>query len=470
VKADPLRTTSPTYLRRFLFGPTRGELEARGANLLKAPDARGWGFVGYAKDYSFEEREVRVGAGLSRTEKLDKFLLVQDREYPWRPAGLELSQQNTISIRESDLEGEDPTPFLQVNNRFLEDLPPPRKGFLDNSRGYPALQDSSTLVVTSARLKSGKEVLTVFALSDSARSGKQKGETYILSAGTSEYAISKFSKTGSYTMEPVGPGKQLEQRLAALASRRIILYGTLPRQIDLSKVCEGSGHQLILRSAHPPRNLVESETRLQALEQTKLDETQFTVVDGLPKDTKAVHAMGAFAGSADAWLDFHKQIERAYKAHSARRISTHEEFVDELVNGESNLLVLVAHSTGSDLYLNGNKISIEELRQMPPREKPSRPRIAILVACDAGKTATTDAGTWWSRFVSGPRSSLAEVLVDKGYVDLVIAPDHKIRANESLTAFHRALEPNMVRSILHKWYRFALDWPRQVEEKAGTPS
>jgi hypothetical protein len=237
----------------------------------------------------------------------------------------------------------------------------------------------------------------------------------------------------------------------------------------LPKICEDAGHQLILRSPENPRNLLETETRLQQLENRRFEADPLAIVDGLPQDAKAVRAMGLFAGDPEVWLDFHKKIEESSQARPARRITTREEFLDELTHGDSHLLILVMHSTGFDLFLNGNKMSLEELKGMAPRqEKSSRPRVAVLIACDAGKTTSTDTGTWWSR-VTGPQAALAQILVDKGYVDLAIAPDHKIRAEESLTAFRRALEPNLIKSLLSKWYRFAVDWSRRRQRSAGEP-
>jgi hypothetical protein len=384
LKIDPawIARDFSSSIRLSLLGPTPAEVEQRGASLLREADAQGWGYVGYSHHdplstlFSPKDQEIRVPAGHSGLEEPSRFLLVEDGEYPWRAGTGDLSRRNTIQASGLDsITGEELTQFFRVNNRFLEDLPARVASSAGAPNPYSSFLDSSTLVVTSAKLKSGKEVVTVFSLSDAARTGAQKGAAYVLSRE-------------AYPVNPWVPGDtaeaRLKQRLAGSPPRRVILYGALPGQIDLPKICESAGHQLILRATQTARNLVQSEARLQALEKQKLDESQITVVDGLPQSAADVRAMGHFAGSADAWLAFRKKIHESLGTRSVRRIAARKEFLHELAEGESNLLVLVAHSTGSDLYLNGVKISIAELRQMPPREKQSaNPRLAILVACDA---------------------------------------------------------------------------------------
>jgi hypothetical protein len=173
-------------LRRTLFGPTREEVEAAGTSLLKAPEARGWGYVGYVEDFfSSKAEEVRVTAGHAGNEEVDKFLIVDKAHQPLL-AGSDFSHQNTIVARGDDLQNEDLRSFLQVNNRFLRDVPRPAEVAANDSPAFPTLQDSSTMAVTSARLPSGKEVVTVFALSDSAQTGSQHGEVYAISPGSFE--------------------------------------------------------------------------------------------------------------------------------------------------------------------------------------------------------------------------------------------------------------------------------------------
>jgi hypothetical protein len=55
-------------------------------------------------------------------------------------------------------------------------------------------------------------------------------------------------------------------------------------------------------------------------------------------------------------------------------------------------------------------------------------------------------------------SPLAKILVEKKFVDKVVAPDHKIRVHESLTVLHRALEGSRAQAIFPGWLSWAEEW------------
>jgi hypothetical protein len=85
--------------------------------------------------------------------------------------------------------------------------------------------------------------------------------------------------------------------------------------------------------------------------------------------------------------------------HVATSVTGRSKFFQELSEGQSDVVILPAHSTRSEFFLNGEKITVKELQNRPARvEKSSRPRLAVLLACDAGKvnSGSSDALT---RFV-----------------------------------------------------------------------
>jgi hypothetical protein len=164
--------------------------------------------------------------------------------------------------------------------------------------------------------------------------------------------------------------------------------------------------------------------------------------------------MGALVGDANDWLDLRSKVEDALDGYEAQRIGSREDFIHELSQGESDIIILVAHSTGMDLYLNGERMAIKDIRALPPRRTPSRrPRLAVLVSCKTGKPTSTELG--WRRFFQKQIVPLAQVLIEKGYVDKVIAPDHDIRAPESLIVLRRALDGAGADTIFHGWVNWA---------------
>ena len=106
------------------------------------------------------------------------------------------------------------------------------------------------------------------------------------------------------------------------------------------------------------------------------------------------------------------------------------------------------------LYLNGERMAVQDLKALPSRKTPShRPRLAVLISCESGKPASKERG--WYELFKRQTEPLAQILVEKGFVDKVIAPDHNIGADESLTVLHRALDGTRAGSIFKDWINWA---------------
>lgn len=306
---------------------------------------------------------------------------------------------------------------------------------------HPAAQNA--FVVTGTHLTGGKEVLMISSLADLARTG------------TLQPRVS--TQTGNREI--------LEKELGSMPPGRVYYEGDPLDTVDLEAVCDKFGHELIHRSPQAPRDFADTDRRVRVIADRPFEEEELTVVDGLPQDAAAVHAMGLLAGRPEDWLDFHREVRASLRGRAAHHITTQEAFFRELSEGQRDLLILVAHSTGSQLYLNGRKTSINELQALPARtEKPPRPRLAVLIACDAGKVGNADPlARLQALGVRQELSPLAKILIDKGFVDKVLAPNHKIDAAESLTVLRRALEGGRTKSIFSDWVSWAVARFRTLE-------
>jgi hypothetical protein len=254
----------------------------------------------------------------------------------------------------------------------------------------------------------------------------------------------------------------LAKALGNSASKRVYYYGDDLRYVNLREIIEGSGHEFIQRSPNWSRNLLVTNTRLRLLEGRNFQKDKLTILNGLPRDSQTVMSMGALAGDANVWLDLRSKVEDTLDGYEVQRINSREAFIDELSQGESDIIILVAHSTGMNLYLNGEQMSIEEIKALPSRRIPSRrPRLAVLVSCKTGKPTAIELG--WRRFFRKQIVPLAQILVEKGYVDKVIAPDHDIRGPESLIVLQRALDGARAATIFHGWVNWATIKVRSLE-------
>lgn len=458
-------TTAEDY---FVIQRENAELEQRGqefkkdaSGLLKPKDSAGWSI----------EREVSVQLNPTAHRTVRAYSPYGGAGYLLVEMGLKFIEptvrlENTIMLDSSYREVSDLTRFFQVNNQLLKDahlLPKDSVGFAGKKvSGNPELAHSEVVAITGAHLSNGVEIVTVFDLRKSTKTGALHGDMVVIPSRI-DYAPSRMSthkdlvtRVDDILSNPTASGidSALGDILRSGPRRRVYYYGDELQNLSIRKLVETSGHEFIQRSPELSHDLLGTNRRLQELESRPFGEDKLTVVNGLPDDPHAVATMGPLAGDAAAWLDFRNKVVETLSGHKAQIVASREDFVSELMQGENDVIVLVAHSTGAYLYLNGERMSIEDLKALPARKTPSpRPRLAVLVSCETGKL--TSDGPRWRNWFKKQTAPLAQILVEKRYVDKVVAPDHNIRVEESLIVLQRALEGARTTSIFKDWINWA---------------
>jgi len=75
--------------------------------------------------------------------------------------------------------------------------------------------------------------------------------------------------------------------------------------------------------------------------------------------------------------------------------------------------------------------------------------------------------SWLPLGVREQLSPLAQILVDKGYVDKVLAPNHKIDETEAVTVLRHFLEGGRTpQSLFKDWVSWAMDWLQTLKQEA----
>jgi hypothetical protein len=222
----------------------------------------------------------------------------------------------------------------------------------------------------------------------------------------------------------------------------------------MRKLVEGSAHEFIRRSPDRSRDLLVTDKRLERLEDRRFVDKELTVVNGLPEDAEAAASMGPLAGDTAEWIDLRSKVTETLSGRKSQVVTSREGFINELTRGESDLIILVAHSTGVYLYLNGERMSIQDLKALPSRRLRSRkPRLAVLISCESGKPVSNTSG--WHSLFKRQTEPLAQLLVEKGFVDKVIAPDHNVGAEESMIVLRRALDGARAATLFKDWINWA---------------
>ncbi len=255
------------------------------------------------------------------------------------------------------LQGLDLTAVHKTNERFLSDVP-----MLDENRSFlrwyggleglfgkdppkllsrPYLKQlfANTSVITAEKLADGTEVLTVFDMPGSFDAGHLVGRMEYLSRGTdnSEKVRKIVGEQGQGT--------------------RVFFYGNDLHNIDLTSIANDTGVEFVRRT-NKAQDLVSVQQRFNTIATRGFDPQNAVIVNGLPASQEAVENMGLFAGTAETWLDFRESIDLTTPPN-IRTTSRKDDFFHELQQGDSDLLVLVAHSDGLYVYLNGSRISLE---------------------------------------------------------------------------------------------------------------
>lgn len=168
------------------------------------------------------------------------------------------------------------------------------------------------------------------------------------------------------------------------------------------------------------------------------------VSDGIPTTEEELRAMGRPLHEAEKWAERGERIRAMVDGRYRRFIRTKGEFLDELQHGESDEIMLLAHSDGDHIYFGEESVSKEEIEALPIRETPHpRTRAAMIISCEFG--SLSEGRNYW--LLWRQPKSFAELLVEKNFFDYVIAPDHLVSHSEAEAIVKVALEEGTMTSI-----------------------
>jgi hypothetical protein len=123
--------------------------------------------------------------------------------------------------------------------------------------------------------------------------------------------------------------------------------------------------------------------------------------------------------------NLYTDLNVAITAKNAIIIDSKEALITEITSGSNDLMIIVAHSDGNNIYFGNEMISIEDLKALPVRKDRKDPRTAIIASCTTGNVFIPES------FVNDTKS-FAQILLEKNYFDLIIAPPGNINGNDAL--------------------------------------
>jgi hypothetical protein len=340
---------------------------------------------------------------------------------------------NTIIMQDSDVpKSSDLTPFRKINEQFLESLPP---------REMQNLTHENVLYITTAKTNAGDEILTFFTVNGVGKFGHLVGDMHTItnSVEHDREAVDAYFRN----MKKGG---------------RVYVYGVDLKSIDLSEMAATHDLEVIRRGPTIVKDFLQTERQIQAMTGRKLVPETTSVLNGIPSTKEELQAMDKPSSSVGVWQTFRTAVEDKLADRFSNRIQTREELFNELTGGMNDVVFLVAHFDTKSLYFGEEKVAIDELEALEnARSGTNRPRVAVLLICNAG-TLSTGERSLFRRQVN----SVGEILIKKGFFEKVIAPNHQIESAESLDVLTEYLTSGKV--MQKGWMTLA-----DAEYSAGSP-
>lgn len=288
--------------------------------------------------------------------------------------------------------------------------------------------------------KSGSdELVTIFEVRD----GKFGGIELNLNAHLANCGVSGCTVANVFD-EIIGPWLE-----PISGSGRLYMIGDDLEQIDPVKLANRFNCEVLRRPARMQKGLIETESQLTQLTGRQLEPAKTEYVNGLPRNEFEAIFTGYQRNQVKGLLHASKEMDKLAKQFFKRQKLSPapiQNLQELLVTGESDVVLIVAHSDKERIYINGTQVTIDEIKNYPNRFMPNhRPRIGILLSCYGG-----DLGIQKGWFLKRNVDSLAEVLVLKGYFDKVVAPKGEITPNQVAKILKDYFSGKLIRGIAAK--------------------
>jgi hypothetical protein len=250
-----------------------------------------------------------------------------------------------------------------------------------------------------------------------------------------EYAESKLTEEIKYAKEQ---------------NKTMIWYGDEIKP-DVEGISDRSGSALYRRANSFIKPFPRKIEKLENI----FDPLSSTVCNAIPK-TKSQLIKGGFAANdrtIKEWGEYAKEIENIINPHFSNHLSTISEIKNEFLNGDKNVLVILAHLKGDELFIGNEKVSLDEINNWGKRERPTGERVAVLFVCNSGNQKYEVGSLLWKKKIE----PLSNILIKNNYFDQVIAPNHEIEEKETKDVLDKLIKTKSImeiKDIFKGWFPF----------------
>ena len=370
-----------------------------------------------------------LGVDLSATSltaklRASRFAVVEHDDSFAEDGALAATAPRVILLSRADIpRSGDYQRFRIVNEAAADALPPKLK----------ALIDANVLVVAAANV--GTDTMAVLY-----------GATTL---------VSKHSGVALNLTNGAAGRDALMRELEAIKAKggTVYVYGDNDPSQSVVTAAARTGTSVVRRSVTIKKNVLDATRAIAATRNGLSDPARTALVNAVPGSEQELRQMSLPSSGADSWRKVRAGVESSMIRRFATRISSKREFVRLLEHDELDAVVIVAHAERAFFYIGGERITKAELNSLANRESKGRPRIAILASCSAGRLSEGR-----RRLLGQELQSLAEIMVNKNFFDVVVAPDHDISSKETLEVLQQLLTGSDVQTVRTQhpgWFEIA---------------
>ena len=245
------------------------------------------------------------------------------------------------------------------------------------------------------------------------------------------------------------------QKLRQDGINSIIWYGDKLKRFKILEEASKNRVSLIRRSRFNYKNLPNIGTDIDLAFQQQFVPASSYLVNAIPSTKSELKRGGFSVLNIQEWMDFKGQIEKLSEGKFLNSSIEINAFKKELIQGENNILFIVAHADEYNFFIGNIKVSVDEIKKWTNRVKNNdKLRFAIFISCNTGKIEQQKNFMILNKNVM----TLTELFLEKGYFDYIISPDHEIDKVETINIFKEMLSIKSfyeIQQTLKGWGIFA---------------
>ena len=245
--------------------------------------------------------------------------------------------------------------------------------------------------------------------------------------------IVEFQKVNSGIIQDFFIKNKIEERFSGVGENGVV-YVHVDKLFGIDKWISETASKynllLINQNTSFKKTFDQTEKTIRNLENKRLEKSSLSFFNGIPQSIDEVKFQKFDEADIENFKNAKSEIDNKATLQTTKTITSKKDLIDEITTGKNNLLIIVAHSDGENMYFQNEKISIKELKNLVPRTDDNQARVAILFSCLTGNILEKKKPFF--SFWGNNLQSFSEIMLEKNFFNFIISPSEKIKVGEVL--------------------------------------